>query len=476
MSSTTITLITSLLAEFSTRENRLKRENIHYFPENHWSMLRSLKVSWEDFAYLYNVPITKDNDMMDTEPIRSSPVDYSLPALIMRHVPFFLTTDQKVMLFHTWLKKEHEDQGRSDPSRGVEMIVRRNYMVQDSFKHVMALKGNARQYFKVEFINQEGLKEAGVGGGVFKEFLTSLIREAFAPQYGLYLTTTDGYLYPNRSAHTLQDTIEAKFEFLGIITGKLIYERNLAELPLANFFIKQVLLQPISLADVYDFDPEVYRHLKSIQNLLEDEIPELGLTFSGTHIEPVTGKVISEEYIPGGNNVEVYSRSHVEGYIKAWVYGNLVKSISTATLAFRRGLLRVLPVNWVSLFDVCEFQWLISGNLKIVDLEDLIANTKYSNGYHVNHETIQLFWLVVQEFTNEQLSALLKFVTSCSRAPLLGFKTLDPPFCIHKSSIGYLPSATTCVNQLKLPPYNDFTVLKEKLLYAISSKSGFELS
>jgi len=158
------------------------------------------------------------------------------------------------------------------------------------------------------------------------------------------------------------------------------------------------------------------------------------------------------------------------------LYWNLTKSIQKAIVSFRNGLLRVLPVNWISLFDVCEFQLLISGNLNIIDLEDLKANTKYSNGYNSNHETIQLFWLVLEEFSNEQRSALLKFVTSCSRAPLLGFKTLDPPFCIHKSILGYLPSATTCVNQLKLPPYNDYTTIRDKLLYAISSKSGFELS
>jgi len=264
--------------------------------------------------------------------------------------------------------------------------------------------------------------------------------------------------------------------FLGFITGKLIYERNLAELPLSTFFLKQILGQSINLSDIYEYDPDVYRHLISIQNLSQEQISGLGLTFSTDYQDPITKRVNNEEFIPGGSQLEVSTVTQLRGYAKGFAYWNLTQSIYKAVMAFRKGLLRVLPMNWISFFDVCEFQLLISGNINTIDLEDLKANTKYSNGYNVNHETIQLFWLVVENFTNEQQSALLKFVTSCSRAPLLGFKTLDPPFCIHKSSIGYLPSATTCVNQLKLPPYDDYETLREKLLYAITSKSGFELS
>ena len=97
----------------------------------------------------------------------------------------------------------------------------------------------------------------------------------------------------------------------------------------------------------------------------------------------------------------------------------------------------------------------------------------------------------------------LKFVTSCARQPLLGFGQLNPPFCIQKisthesdsideanrrmaSSLGQprpayinppkLPTAGTCMNLLKLPEYDSIETMKEKLLYAIRSQSGFELT
>ena len=62
-----------------------------------------------------------------------------------------------------------------------------------------------------------------------------------------------------------------------------------------------------------------------------------------------------------------------------------------------------------------------------------------------------------------------KFITSCSKPPLLGFKELTPPLCIRDSGNDEerLPTASTCVNLLKLPV--------EKILYAIGSGCGFEL-
>ena len=39
-----------------------------------------------------------------------------------------------------------------------------------------------------------------------------------------------------------------------------------------------------------------------------------------------------------------------------------------------------------------------------------------------------------------------------------------------------LPTASTCMSLLKLPDYGDEQMLKSKLLMAVRSRSGFELS
>ncbi len=74
---------------------------------------------------------------------------------------------------------------------------------------------------------------------------------------------------------------------------------------------------------------------------------------------------------------------------------------------------------------------LISGAERPVDLDDLKLHTVYSGIYDENHTTIKIFWLVLKMFTDEEKRKFLKFVTSCSRPPLLGFGELNPKFCIR---------------------------------------------
>lgn len=55
---------------------------------------------------------------------------------------------------------------------------------------------------------------------------------------------------------------------------------------------------------------------------------------------------------------------------------------------------------------------------------------------------------------------------------------LEPQFCIQSAGAepGRLPTASTCMNLLKLPEIPDESMLRDKLLYAIESGAGFELS
>ena len=124
------------------------------------------------------------------------------------------------------------------------------------------------------------------------------------------------------------------------------------------------------------------------------------------------------------------------------------------------------------MFSSTELSTLISGAEHEISVTDLQAHTNYSGGYEINHPTITAFWQVVSGFDEEQKRSLLKFVTSCSRPPLLGFKVsflwqindlintnqfqdLDPPFCIQNAGTEQerLPTASTCMNLLKLPDF-----------------------
>ena len=130
------------------------------------------------------------------------------------------------------------------------------------------------------------------------------------------------------------------------------------------------------------------------------------------------------------------------------------------------------------MFNQKDLSVLLGGSHIPIDLVDLKSNVTYGGDYHADHPTVQLFWYVVEKFSEADLQSLVKFITSCPRPPLLGFGELRPLLCIRSGGyeVDRLPTASTCVNLLKLPEYRDSELLKEKLLYAIQSSSGFELS
>jgi ubiquitin-protein ligase E3 C len=135
------------------------------------------------------------------------------------------------------------------------------------------------------------------------------------------------------------------------------------------------------------------------------------------------------------------------------------------------------------MFNQIELQRLVGGDSSEIDVDDLRRNTVYGGVYVIGddneeHPSIKLFWRVMKSFTDAQRRDVLKYVTSTPRAPLLGFSQLKPKFSIRDAGRDEtrLPSTSTCVNLLKLPQYTSMAVMREKLLYAVTSGAGFDLS
>ena len=71
------------------------------------------------------------------------------------------------------------------------------------------------------------------------------------------------------------------------------------------------------------------------------------------------------------------------------------------------------------MFNQQEVQILIGGVNSPIDLGDLRLHTNYGGLYVDTHPVVVAFWNVVNSLDQEQRRALLRFVTSCSRPPLL---------------------------------------------------------
>jgi ubiquitin-protein ligase E3 C len=75
---------------------------------------------------------------------------------------------------------------------------------------------------QVQLKNFQGLDEAGIdGGGIFREFMSELIKTAFDPNRGFFKCTNDKLLYPNPQAVLLMEGYRNHYFFLGRILGKV---------------------------------------------------------------------------------------------------------------------------------------------------------------------------------------------------------------------------------------------------------------
>ncbi|XP_033208401.1 ubiquitin-protein ligase E3C [Belonocnema kinseyi] len=400
---------------------------------------------------------------------------------LLREIPFVVPFSDRVIVLQSLIYRDKLDQQgelthfMQGPS--IQISVRRNYLYEDAFDKLSPEnEPEMRLKMRVQLVNTAGLEEAGVdGGGLFREFLTELLRTSFDPNRGFFRLTKDNLLYPNPTVHLLVEDYPKHYYFIGRILGKGLYENLLVELPFAEFFLSKIVgtQSDVDVHHLASLDPIMYRNLLYLKSYKGD-VTDLGLDF--TVLSDELGERRVDELKAGGANIPVTNHNRIE-YIHMMADYKLNKQIRGQCYAFKQGIGNVVPLDWLQMFNNKELQVLISGAQIPVDVSDLKLHTNYTGGYTPDHPTIVAFWKVVVEFSDQQKSQLLKFVTSCSRPPLLGFKELDPPFCIqHAGSINRLPTSSTCMNLLKLPEFPDENTLREKLLYAIQAGAGFELS
>ncbi|EEH43062.1 ubiquitin-ubiquitin ligase HUL5 [Paracoccidioides brasiliensis Pb18] len=470
---------------------------------------------------------------------------------ILRNIPFFIPFATRVQIFREFIYRDQVQRRRGyiDPDSwrfsvahhslgedgrlGNDVLskhhatINRESLFQDAFEQFYDLGDGLKEPIQISFIDKFGTQEAGIdGGGVTKEFLTSVIGDAFNPSgdSSLFIENDQHLLYPNptiveqRKAQLRHQGVKERsvewnreikdilkrYEFLGRIIGKCLYEGILVDVSFAGFFLLKWALTGgtssarkessyrANLNDVRDLDESLYQGLLQLKNYPGD-VEDFSLNFTVTDTVTVplttpTGKPYTttqsttKELKPHGSDIPVTNQNRLV-YISYIARHRLQAQPYLQTNAFLQGLGTIIQPSWLSMFNQSELQTLVGGEAGEIDVSDLRRNTVYSGVYIVGddgqeHPTIKLFWEVMEAMTNEERRKVLKFVTSTPRAPLLGFSHLNPRFSIRDSSVDEerLPSTSTCANLLKLPRYTRRETLREKLMYAINSGAGFDLS
>ncbi|CAH1645890.1 unnamed protein product [Spodoptera littoralis] len=428
--------------------------------------------------------------------------------VLVQKTPHMIAHGERVRLFRRAVADEKVVLGlteRACGGRSTLVTVRRARLVEDGYRQLAALPSRAlKGCVRVRFINEQGLDEAGIDqDGVFKEFLEETIKRVFDPSLNLFRVTSEERLYPSPTS-CLQDNHLQLFEFIGRMLGKAVYEGIVVDVPFASFFLSQVLGQTQQalyswIDELPSLDRDLYRSLTYIKHF-QGDISSLELTFSVD--EERLGEIVTHELVPGGKAVPVTNENKIN-YIHLMAHFRMHTQIKDQTNAFIKGFRTIINPEWLSLFSTPELQRLISGDNVPLDLRDLRRHTQYYGGFHDSHRVVCWLWDVLQrDFSEHERGMFLKFVTSCSKPPVLGFAHLKPPFSIRcvevgddedtgdtigsvirgfftirkKDPLNRLPTSSTCFNLLKLPNYQKRSTLRDKLRYAVNSNTGFELS
>jgi ubiquitin-protein ligase E3 C len=178
-------------------------------------------------------------------------------------MPFVVPFADRVRQLQSLIAADKHDIGRADHWGGgrqvrtclcvrmsvhtaqvIDIRVRRTHLYEDAFSELSPANApNLRHQVRVTMTNWAGAAEAGIdGGGVFREFLAEVVKDAFHPARGLFTVAShSGELYPNAaSAIVYADDYKQHFYFLGRLLGKCIYEQQLMEMRFASFFLAKL--------------------------------------------------------------------------------------------------------------------------------------------------------------------------------------------------------------------------------------------
>ncbi|KAL8586648.1 hypothetical protein ACOMHN_040156 [Nucella lapillus] len=326
---------------------------------------------------------------------------------------------------------------------------------------------NFRDHLAEDFLisfRREGL-------GLVREWFDLLSKEILNPDYALFTMSADGCTFQPNSNSAINPDHLSYFRFAGRLLGLALFHRHLLSTYFTRSFYKHILGVPVNYQDVASIDPE---YAKSLQWLLDHDISDLGLDLTFSIETDVFGSMQEVELLPGGSKMAVTEKNKAE-YVQLVTELRMTRAIKPQIDSFLSGFHDYIPFSLVQLFNEYELELLLSG-MPEIDLNDWRANTNYI-GYSADTPVIQEFWDFVESMTEQQRVQLLQFVTGSSRVPFGGFSqlssggstqlfTISRQPCSQDRSIP-LPTASTCINLLRLPEYPSKAVLEDRLLTAL---------
>lgn len=249
-----------------------------------------------------------------------------------------------------------------------------------------------------------------------------------------------------------------QFNMLGQYIGICFRSSNLVQIPLPTLFWRFLREDCIHWSDYEQVDvnaANIAQDTESLRNCAPDMFQHLEKDFV-TNLSDATMVPLC----PNGENLYI-NAENVEEYIRLSKKVRMEEFL-TQIKAIREGILQQIPYSYFSLFNEKSLEDKISGSGEI-DVDFLKQITNYS-GWDETDETIVWFWEIMNEFTQEERRAYVRYAWGRSR--LTQFES-EP----HKLSKQYdqdsFPLAHTCFFEVELPECKSKEDLRHRVSFAM---------
>ncbi|XP_010529476.1 PREDICTED: E3 ubiquitin-protein ligase UPL5-like [Tarenaya hassleriana] len=348
-----------------------------------------------------------------------------------------------------------------------EMLIDRSHLLAESFEYIgRADPESLHGGLFIEFKNEEA-----TGPGVLREWFFVVCQAIFNPANALFVPSFEDRrrFYPNPASRVDPMHLEY-FTFSGRVIALALMHKVQVGVLLDRVFFVQLAGMQVSLEDIKDADPVLYRGCKNILGMDPEDVDSdiLGLTFA-REVEEL-GKRNVVELCPGGKSIAVTSKNRHQ-YVELLIQHRFVTSISEQVSHFSRGFNDILsdPKPLRSFFkgiDLEDLDWMLRGRESAINIDDWKAHTEY-NGFKETDNQIVWFWTIVEGMTEDEKRSLLFFWTSIKFLPVEGFVGLSSKLHIHKlyDTQNPLPLSHTCFYRICLPIYSSFAVMEQRLRF-----------
>ncbi|KAJ4350577.1 hypothetical protein N0V95_004626 [Ascochyta clinopodiicola] len=347
---------------------------------------------------------------------------------------------------------------------------------------------------KVKLGQHEG--EVGLDhGGVTYEFFRVVLSEAFAPDYGkpvsafvkVGLTFLGMFsIDPQTSVTWFQPgSLEPlwKLKMLGVLFSLAIYNGITLPVNFPLVFYNLMLNSRFKFLDdhtsidyIRDGWPDLAKSFDTLLQWNDNDVADIFMRDYVFSYEVFGHKVDIDmterkDDISPPNETALVTNENRGAFVRDYVMHLIMHSVRPQLKAFKKGFYTCLNPRSLELFTPRTLKKLVEGT-QIISISDLRACATYED-YDATHATVRTFWDIVQEYTQEDASHLLEFVTASDRVPVTGYKSLTFNIVRMGDDSEQLPTSSTCFGKLYLPEYRDKDKMKRKLELAIQNAKGF---